>query len=129
MSQHELELILMRELASHLRMPIFVVRPDGDLLFYNEPAEALLGLRFDETGAMPVEDWGTRFVPTDAHGNPLDLDDLPLVQAMTTHQPAHGDIYITGSDGVRRHLEITGIPLDAAAGRLVGAAALFWEVP
>jgi PAS domain-containing protein len=50
-----IELILMRELADHLATPIFVVEPNGDLLFYNEPAEKLLGTRFDETGTMAGE--------------------------------------------------------------------------
>ena len=58
-----IELILMRELADHLATPIFVVQPDGDLLFYNEPAEQLLGSRFDETGLMPFEEWATAFTP------------------------------------------------------------------
>ena len=129
MAQYELELILMRELASHLQMPIFVVNPTGDLLFFNEPAEVLLGLRFEETGAMPVEDWSTRFHPTDEAGNPLAATDLPLVQTMSTGRPVHGDIHIVGSDGVRRHLEITGIPLAGTSGRAVGAAAIFWEAP
>ena len=60
---HPLELILMRELAGHLSTPIFVVDPNGDLLFYNEPAETLLGSRFDETGMMPFKQWATMFSP------------------------------------------------------------------
>ena len=49
-----IELILMRQLASHLRVPIFLVDGQGTLLFYNEPAEALLGRRFDEAGEMKM---------------------------------------------------------------------------
>jgi len=56
-----IELILMRQLAGSLAMPIFVVDPAGDLLFYNEPAEELLGRRFDEAGPMPAADWSTAF--------------------------------------------------------------------
>jgi hypothetical protein len=41
------ELILMRQLASYLAMPILLFDPAGNLLFYNEPAEALVGRRFD----------------------------------------------------------------------------------
>lgn len=124
---HEIELILMRELADHLTMPIFVVDPLGGLLFYNEPAEQLLGLRFDETGSMPVEDWSTRFVPTDESGDLLPPESLPLVQTLQTFRPAHADFWITGQDGVRRHLEVTAVPLSAQSGRNVGAAAIFWE--
>lgn len=128
MAQHELELILMRELASHLQMPVFVVRPNGDMLFYNEPAEAILGLRFDEAATtMPIEDWGTRFVPTDSDGNELPPAELPLVKTLESGEPSHGEIFIVGADGVKRHLAITAIPLAGASGRRVGAAALFWE--
>ena len=34
-------------------MPIFLVDPEGTLVYYNEPAERLLGYRYDETGEMP----------------------------------------------------------------------------
>ncbi len=63
--QQEIEMILARQLASYLVMPIFVVDPAGTLVFYNEPAEPILGRRFDETGAMPLP-WpsgGQRTVP------------------------------------------------------------------
>ena len=44
-AQKPLEIILMRQLASYLAMPIFLVDPRGDMLFYNERAEAILGTR------------------------------------------------------------------------------------
>ena len=66
-----IEIILMRELAGHLATPIFVVDTVGDLLFYNDPAERLLGSRFDETGMMPFAEWSTVFNPTDAQGMPI----------------------------------------------------------
>jgi PAS domain-containing protein len=129
MAQHELELILMRELAAHLQMPIFVVRPDGDLLFYNEPAEALLGVRFDETGPMPIHDWVARFAPTDVDGTPLGPETLPLAETARSGQPSHSDLFVLDAHGNRRHLDVTRIPLTTASGRMVGAAALFWEIP
>ena len=49
-----IQIILIRQLAGYLGMPLFLVDPKGDLLFYNEPAEAILGRRFEETGAMPA---------------------------------------------------------------------------
>ena len=127
MASHRLEVILMRELAEHLGMPIFVVGSDGALEFYNEPAEKLLGLRYDETGSMPLAEWSTRFVPTDRDGRLLTPDELPLVIALQESRAAHGDFWIEGDDGVRRHLEVTAMPLSAQAGRDVGATAIFWE--
>ena len=45
-----IQIILIRQLAGYLSVPLFLVDPKGDLLFYNEPAEAILGRRFEETG-------------------------------------------------------------------------------
>lgn len=52
MSQKEIEVILARHLASYLAMPIFLVDPEGTLVYYNDPAEKILGLRFAETGEV-----------------------------------------------------------------------------
>jgi hypothetical protein len=60
---HPIQIILTRQLAGYLSVPAFLVDPKGTLLFYNEPAEVLLGRRFDETGAMPAEEWATIFAP------------------------------------------------------------------
>ena len=73
-----IEIILLRELADHLSTAIFVVDPAGDLLYYNEPAEHLLGSRFDETGAMPLAEWSTVFKPTNGRGVTVPPDRLPL---------------------------------------------------
>ena len=56
-----IQIILTRQLAGYLSVPLFLVDPKGDLLFYNEPAEAILGRRFDETGAMPAAVWSSIF--------------------------------------------------------------------
>jgi len=125
--QREVEIILMRQLASYLAMPIFIVDPEGNLLFYNEPAEALLGCRFEETGELPAAHWANLFTPTDSEGAPLAPDDLPLVVALRTRHPAHRDFWIVGLDGKRRHLKLTAFPLVGQAGRFLGAVSLFWE--
>ena|SRR5690349_19523018 len=124
---HPIEVILLRELADHLAMPIFVVDASGDLLFYNDPAEKLLGCRFDETGMMPFAEWSTLFTPTDEQGAPIAPDDLPLAIAVQQHIPAHGGMWIMGLDGARRQLTITAIPLEGQWGDHLGAAAIFWE--
>ena len=125
--QQELEVVLTRQLTSYLATPAFIVDPEGNLLFYNDPAEALLGHRFDETGEMPAVEWTTMFAPTDSAGEAVSPDKLPLVIALRTRRPAHSDFWITGLDGVRRHLDVTALPLVGQAGRFLGAIALFWE--
>jgi PAS domain-containing protein len=122
-----IELILMRELAGHLATPIFVVDTAGDLLFYNEPAERLLGSHFDETGKMPFAEWSTVFTPTDAQGTLIPPDELPLAVAVQKRRPAQGDMWIRGLDGEQREISVTAIPLQGQWGEDFGAAAIFWE--
>lgn len=129
MVQQPIELILMRELADHLSTPIFVVDPDGTLEFYNEHAEAILGLRFEETGPMPVAEWASAFSPTDDVGRAMAPEQLPLVITLRDRVACHGGFWIRGMDGATRRLEVTAVPLLGRDGIFVGAAALFWESP
>lgn len=128
MAQREIEVILTRQLASYLAMPIFIVDPDGNLLFYNEPAEQVLGQRFEETGELPAGEWITASTATDEDGAPIDRDRLPLAVALRLRRPQHGRFWITGLDNVRRLIEVTAVPLIGHGDRNLGAAAIFWEV-
>ena len=62
MSQKEIEVILTRQLASYLAVPVLIVDTDGTLLYFNEPAEAIFARRFDETGEMRLESQEIRSV-------------------------------------------------------------------
>jgi PAS domain-containing protein len=127
MSQQEIEVILTRQLATYLAMPIFVVGPDGTLVFYNEPAEAILGCRFDETGALPLDEWTQLFKATDEHGIALPPDERPVLVAVKERRPSHRSFWICGMDNVLRHIEVTAFPLIGQADRYLGAVAIFWE--
>lgn len=128
MVQKEIEVILARHLASYLATPIFIVDPVGNLLFYNEHAEAILGHRFNETGEMPVSEWGTIFQPMDKQGHPLSPDKLPLVEALARRRPVSGGFWIRGLDNVMRQIEVFAFPLVGQENRFLGAVAIFWEV-
>jgi len=123
-----IQIILTRQLAGYLSVPLFLVDPKGDLLFYNEPAEAILGRRFEETGAMPAEVWSSAFTPVDDHGQPVPPEDLPLMIALTRQRPGYKRFYIQGMNGVRRQIEVAAIPIVGLQGEFLGAAALFWEI-
>jgi PAS domain-containing protein len=127
-AQQEIELILTKQLASYLATPIFLVDMAGTLLFYNDPAELILGRRYEETGEMPIDEWGTIFKPTDATGAPLATDELPLAIAVQHRRPAQGSFWITGLDGVARQISVTAIPLIGQGGRELGSLAIFWEM-
>ena len=123
-----IQIILIRQLAGYLGVPLFLVDPTGDLLFYNEPAEVILGLRFEETGAMPAKIWSSIFTPVDEQGQPIPPESLPLMSALASQRPAHKRFYIQGMDAVRRHIDVVSIPIIGLQGEFVGAAALFWEI-
>ena len=128
MEAYDIELILSRQLAECLSIPIFITNTEGSLLFYNEPAEEILGKRFEDTGEMPVEVWSTIFQPLDDKGNPLNPEDLPLVKTLTNATPDHGSIWIKSLKGDNHKISITSYPLIGRGGRFIGAVAIFWKI-
>lgn len=128
MEAYDIELILSRQLAECLSIPIFITDTEGSLLFYNEPAEEILGKRFQDTGAMPVEVWSTIFKPLDDKGNPLNPETLPLVKTLRNATPDHGSIWIKSLKGDNHKISITSYPLIGRGDRFVGAVAIFWKV-
>jgi len=81
-AQKPLELILTRQLASYLAMPLLIFDREVNLLFYNAPAEAILGRRFAETGEMRLADWAGMMPLYQEDGTPIPPEDRPLVAAM-----------------------------------------------
>ena len=128
MTNLQIEIILSRQLADSLSMPVFLVDTQGNLLFFNEPAEEILGTRFEETGFMPVEKWSTVFKPQDKDGNILPAESLPLVKTLTTQTPHHGEFWINRlKDGELYKISVTSFPIIGRPDRFVGAMALFWK--
>jgi PAS domain-containing protein len=128
LAQKDIEVILTRQLASYLAIPIFIVDPAGNLLYYNEPAEAILGRRFDETGEMSVMELSEIFTPVDEEGIPIASEALPIAIALTQRHPAHSSFWIRGLDGVQRHIEVTALPLIGQTDQPLGAVAMFWQL-
>ena len=127
MAQQPIELILFRQMAQLLAVPVFLVDNHGDLVFLNEAAEGLLGIRFDDLEEMPFETWTTQFRARHPNGSPMKTDEIPLASAVLHRRPAHSAMRILGSDGVDRTIEATAFPLEGGRGRLLGAVAMFWE--
>ncbi|HUG48864.1 MAG TPA: PAS domain-containing protein [Candidatus Limnocylindria bacterium] len=127
MPQRDIGLILMRQLASGLAVPLILVDAEGDLLFFNEPAEVLLGQRFDEVGDMPLDRRRRIFAFRDEQGQPLPDDQPPLVVALREQRPVHRRVWMRGFDGQDRAIEVAAFPLLGAGGHLIGGVAMFWE--
>ena len=128
MSQRDIEIILIRQLASCLVMPMFIVDTQGTLVFYNEAAEGILGKRFDETGEMPPLEWSSVWAPTDENGRPIPPEALPLWIALNENRPSHLEFWIRGLDQVSRHIGALAFPLIGQAERHLGAVVIFWEL-
>ena len=122
-----IELILARQVASYLTLPIILTDADGDLVFYNEPAEELLGRTFDNTVPLPLSERMQALELRDEEGTPLPFEDVPLVRALQHGRPDYQRLIMRGLDDVDRPVEATAFPLMRADGTLIGAVAIFWE--
>jgi hypothetical protein len=125
--QKNLVLILGREFASLLATPVLISDAEGRLVYFNEPAEAVLGATYAEAGELPADTWSTMFSVSGPDGEPLPLERMPAGVAFVERRPAQGAIRIVALDGVPRLLQVTAIPLFAHTDEFVGVAAVFWE--
>lgn len=125
--QHPVEMILIRQLAGYLVLPIWLMDGDGNLVFYNSPAEALLGARFDDVGPIKAEELAEIFMTTTI-GDSRPDDAIPVLRAFESRRPAHGEVRFRGLDEVWREVEVAAIPLEGHAGELLGVCAIFWEI-
>jgi PAS domain-containing protein len=125
--QHAIELILLRQWASYISLPVFLMDASGTLIFYNEAAEDLLGARFDDAGEMAVGELARIFKTTAIDGAELPAESLPIHTAVHERRPAHATLRVTALDGQGRTLEVTAFPVEGQANRHLGAVAMFWE--
>jgi PAS domain-containing protein len=125
-SQKPLELILARNLLTSISTPSFLVDGVGTMIFYNEAAAALLGRSFEEVGQMSAEEWLATFGPFSREGEPVDLDEISLTQAIQDGQPAHGSFCIRTARGEEETVEAAAFPLVASANGTSGAMIMFW---
>ncbi|MGB4845080.1 MAG: PAS domain-containing protein [Ferruginibacter sp.] len=127
MPAYEIEIVLNRQLADCLSIPVFITDTVGNLIFYNEPAEEILGKRFEETGEMPVAQWSTEFKPVDEKGIVLAPEELPLVKTLTDANPYHKSFWIESLKGNNQKISVTSYPIIGRTGKMLGAVAIFWK--
>ena len=128
MAQQPVELILLKQWASYLTLPVWLMDDRGNLLYYNEPAEGLLGVRFEEAGEIHADQLAEHFQTTRLDGTPYPNAELPVVVALTDRVPSHDTIRVRGLDETWRILEITAFPVEGQGNRHLGAVAMFWEI-
>ena len=123
----EIEVILARHLASCLIMPIFIIDEQGNLVFYNEPAELILGRRFEEAGEVKADEWTKILKLTDGDGQEIPYEERPLMKALHKQQPSFHKVWLTAFDHIPHYIAVTSFPLIGQADRFLGAMAIFWE--
>ena len=128
MSQHSVEMILVRQLAGYLFVPVLVVDTAGTVIFYNEPAERILGVRFEETGRIDREEADRLIELSDDPTAGPDDTGRPLLTALQQRRPVHAHRWLLRrGDRVRLQVEITAFPIIDQEERLLGAMAMFGE--
>jgi PAS domain-containing protein len=124
---HAIEIILNRQLADCLAIPVFITDTAGNLLFYNEPAEDILGERYEDTGEMPVEKWSTIFKSKEDDGSLVPPEDLPLVKTLKNQVPYFKTFWIESLQGKLEKISVSSYPIIGRAGKFLGAVAIFWR--
>jgi PAS domain-containing protein len=127
MAAMPLEMIQARTLISRLTTASFLVDREGTLVYFNDGAATLLGISFEDAGAMQPGTWGTRFRPREPGGRELPVEELPLAIAVQSGQPGFARMRITAADGKDHDIEVTALPI-RRGGEQDGALAIFWPV-
>jgi PAS domain-containing protein len=121
-----LVLILAREFASNLATPTLIADDRGQLVFFNEAAERVVGRTFAETGEMPLDDFTASFSPRSLDAQALPPEQRPSRIALDERRPSHQQFLFTSREGVEGEVAVTAFPLFAHADEFVGVMAIFW---
>jgi PAS domain-containing protein len=121
-----LPLILAREFASNIATPVTITDENGRLVFFNEPAERILGRTRAEVGELALRDWSQIFKVETLNGDEVRLDDMPVGIAHRDRCPAHDTLTFTTPSGDRLEIEVTAFPLLGRKEDYFGVVAIFW---
>jgi PAS domain-containing protein len=128
MPNRPLPLILAREFAANVATPFLVLDADGTLVFFNEPAERIIGATWAEFGELPEHEWRTRLQVERVDGTPVANDETPSAVARRERHPTHETLVYNTRDGRRLMLSVTATPILGREDELVGVFLLFWEI-
>ena len=127
MTSQPVEVILVRQLASYLAIPVWIMGESGNLVFYNEAAGRLVGRAFEHQGPISAGELGELFVTTNEDGSPLPTEELPVWIALTEQRTVHRRLRFEPLAGHPHLVDTTAFPLTGQGDRHLGAVALFWE--
>lgn len=127
MGQKPVELILLRQFATHLGLPVILFDADGALVFYNDPAAELMGFATNPPGEQPLLEYSASIRPSHPDGSPIAPEDLPVAVALRQRRPQQAQLCVEDRSGARHLITTTALPLDGQSGVPLGAMSIFWE--
>jgi PAS domain S-box-containing protein len=128
-AQKSLPLILAREFAANLATPMVLMDQRGRLVFFNEPAEQIIGQTHAEVGELGPDEWSRLFEVERIDGTPIAVEESPAGRTLSERRPAHDTLAFTTVDGVRHEIAVTAFPLLGREEELLGVVSVFWEEP
>jgi PAS domain-containing protein len=123
-----LQLILARQLASLVSMPILLFDADGTLVFFNEPAETILNRRFEETGEIGADELQALLEVQDENRRFIAPDERPSRVARAERRAVSRTVWLRTRDSEWKHLAVTTVPLIGEGDSMLGLLHLFWEL-
>ena len=82
-------------------------------------------MRFEETGALPSEEWSDTFGPFDEEGQRIPFDEHPLTLAVRSGRAGHFQQRFRTADGGAFEVAVSALPLVGSTG-FEGALVFFW---
>ena len=124
-----IELILLRQLASRLSLPVSLADAEGNLVYFNPATERLLGFEQATLGEYPISRFDELLDPRYPDGTSMKPQDMTLATALHGRRPRQGRMILHGADGKPHEVVTTAVPLDGQGGKLLGSMSIFWEAP
>ncbi len=128
-AQKSLPLILAREFAANLATPMVLMDERGRLVFFNEPAEQIIGQAHAEVGELGPDEWGRLFEVERVDGTPVEIEKTPAGVSLAKGRPAHDTLAFTTVDGIRHEIAVTAFPILGREDEVLGVVSVFWEEP
>jgi len=122
-----IELILLRQLASRLPLPVALVDAEGTLVYVNPATERLLGFDYAALGEYPIGRFDELLDPRELDGLPMKVQNMPIAVALHDRRPQQARMILHDADGRPHTIITTAVPLDGQGGTLIGSMSIFWE--
>lgn len=122
-----LVLIRAKHLAESVTTPMLLIDADGNLVFYNEGAETLLGVPFTDVGNVAASEWQAKFRVRARDDQPAPLQKMPGWFDLKEERPGLGHVRLTTLDGKDHFIAVCAFPLFTAQTQFDGALVIFWE--